>query len=333
MSETLHPRLNTKLFGFGRAEDEFRDALGAGRMHHAWLITGPRGSGKATFAYHVARAILAADWEVGEEHLVFRRVAAGSHADLLVLEPPFDPDKEEVKREIPVEQAREAVEFLSLTPAEGDFRVVIVDSADELNIASANALLKALEEPPPRALILLVSHNPGRLLPTVRSRCRALRAPAPNAVTFAQAMEALTSRLSEKDIAALGVLSAYSPGTALALAAQGGLELYEELTKIIGQGEAQLSAFAESFGGGQHARWQALGLLFTRLIARAIDPDFKPLFPAEEAARKALTARLAPAALAAAYATVEEQFSVAARSHLDYKTVIITLLHSHKLAA
>src|SRR5262249_4560580 len=148
------------------------------------------------------------------------RIAAGSHADLLVVEQEYDEKKEEYAREIPVAQAREISQFLALTPGEGRWRVVIVDAADALNANAANAILKILEEPPPQAVLLLVSHNPGRLLPTIRSRCRMLRLKPLNDKAFAAAMEHIAPGMEAQEYATLAELSDKSPGVALQLHAQ-----------------------------------------------------------------------------------------------------------------
>ena len=178
------PRANPDLLGHRDAEATILEAIRAGRMHHAWLITGPEGVGKATLAYRFARRLLAGQPRdpAAEPSLalepadpVFRRVAAGSHADLLTIERMFNEKTKRMRTQIAVEDVRTINGFMSLTPAEGGWRVVIVDGAEELNQASANALLKILEEPPPRAILLLVCAAPGRLLPTIRSRCRRLR--------------------------------------------------------------------------------------------------------------------------------------------------------------
>ena len=177
------PRETTALFGHAEAERALLESYQSGRIPHAWLIGGPSGIGKATLAYRMARFVLAhpdpaaADVQnakslaVDSEHPVARRMAAQSHGDLLVLERTLN-DKGKLRQDIAVDDVRRSVPFFGSTPGEGGWRVAIVDAVDELNRAGANALLKVLEEPPPRALLLLVSHAPGRELPTIRSRCR-----------------------------------------------------------------------------------------------------------------------------------------------------------------
>src|SRR5947209_6591439 len=174
------PRANPILLGHPEAEATILAAIRAGRMHHAWLITGPEGIGKATLAYRFARRLLAGrptedSLALDPANPVFRRVAANSHSDMLTIERVFNEKTKRMKTQIAVEDVRKINGFMSLTPAEGGWRVVVVDGAEELNPASANALLKILEEPPPRSVLLLVCAAPGRLLPTIRSRCRRLR--------------------------------------------------------------------------------------------------------------------------------------------------------------
>lgn len=181
-----HPRETAVLFGHNAAEEALLEAYRDGRIPHAWLIGGPRGIGKATLAYRMARFVLAhpdpgsravqaaSTLAVDPEHPVARRTAAQAHADLLALER-SESESGALRTVITVDQVRQTVGFFGSTAGEGGWRVCIVDAADELQFPNAaNALLKVLEEPPPRALLLLVSHAPGRLLPTIRSRCRSL---------------------------------------------------------------------------------------------------------------------------------------------------------------
>src|SRR6266851_3709932 len=176
------PRANPDLVGHEGAERELRRLDEVGRLPHAILLSGPRGIGKATLAFRLARFLLAKGVEragldenglaIDPESGVFRRVAAGGHADLLTIERAYDARRRRLRGEIVVEDAREITGFFRLTAAEEGWRVVVVDGAEEMNRSAANALLKVLEEPPRQALLLLVSHSPGRLLPTIRSRCR-----------------------------------------------------------------------------------------------------------------------------------------------------------------
>src|SRR6516165_3631090 len=178
------PRETTVLFGHDGAEREFLAVYRSGRVPHAWLIGGEPGIGKATLAYRIARFVLAhpdpsrvpdvASLAVDPDHRTVRRIAASAHPDLLTLERTVG-DTGKLRTVITVDQVRRLSTFFGSTAGEGGWRVCIVDSADELKYPEgSNALLKMLEEPPQRSLFLLVSHAPGRLLPTIRSRCRRL---------------------------------------------------------------------------------------------------------------------------------------------------------------
>jgi DNA polymerase-3 subunit delta' len=222
----ISPRANPDLFGHEAAEATLAAAMASGRLHHAWLITGPEGIGKATLAYRFARRLFAgpsADGSLALDpaHPAFKRVAAGSHADLLAVERSVDDKTKRRRAEIVVDDARAVGHFLHLTAAEGGWRVVIVDGADMMNRNAANALLKVLEEPPPRAILLLLAASPGRLLPTIRSRCRRLALnPLPDAVVERLLRQAIPELA---DAAGVVALAGGSIGRALSLAEGNGL--------------------------------------------------------------------------------------------------------------
>ncbi len=223
----IPPRENNLLLGHDAAMRELYAAATGGRLHHAWLIGGPMGTGKATLAYRFARWLLAGgtspDLSVPEGLPAAKRVAAGTHADLLTIDLRFDDKRKKMQSEIVIATVHEVGKFLRLTPGEGGWRVVIVDGAEQMNRNAANALLKLLEEPPKRAILLLVSHAPGRLLPTIRSRCRSL-ALAPLAEdTVDRLLEAYAPELTAAERRKLAGLSEGSIGTALTLAAEDGV--------------------------------------------------------------------------------------------------------------
>ncbi len=178
-----HPREQFAFFGHQEGEGAFLEGLRSGRLHHAWLIGGAEGIGKATLAYRVARAVLdprkaydrhIVSLNVPPDSQAARQVAALSHPNLAVLRRSPPTDKKAASATIPVDAVRRALTMFGSTAADGGYRVCIVDSAEDLTISSANALLKVIEEPPPRSLFLIVSHAPQRVLPTIRSRCRRL---------------------------------------------------------------------------------------------------------------------------------------------------------------
>lgn len=164
------------VFGHELARQEFFAALDADRMHHGWLLRGPRGVGKARLALRFAMKLLGdpSDFSASPDPALTKLFLAGSHPDLRVIRRPID-DKGKQKSEIPVDSVRELSQFFSLRPALGGWRVAIIDAVDEMNRFGANAVLKTLEEPPAKAVLFLLSHGEQALLPTVRSRCRVLR--------------------------------------------------------------------------------------------------------------------------------------------------------------
>src|SRR4051812_22533868 len=237
------PRANPYLIGHEAAERAYLGAWASGRLAHAWMICGLRGIGKATLAYRMARYALAGGpggdlfgeptLEMSAEHPVFRRVAALGHGDFRAVERPTDPKTKKRKTVITVDEIRGIGSFLSMTPSEGGWRAVVIDAADEMNTNAANAVLKVLEEPPKRALLFLVAHNPDRLLPTIRSRCRRLdlRPLAANQVTAL--MGRYRPDLGSADVAALASLADGSIGRALELADQGGVALFRDLLALL----------------------------------------------------------------------------------------------------
>jgi DNA polymerase-3 subunit delta' len=236
----LAPRANPRLLGHEAAEAAFLDAFRAGRLPHAWLITGPSGIGKATFAHRVARFLMAGGrpdatgLDLPLQHPTFRRAAAGGHADLLTIERNNgDDERKRRSREIPVEEIRRIDPFLRLTAAEGAWRAVIVDEAEAMNRNGANALLKILEEPPARAILLLTCGNPGALLPTIRSRCRHLALePLPD-MTVDRLLAEHAPELDPAERASLVRLAEGSIGRATSLLEEGGLSLYRDMVALL----------------------------------------------------------------------------------------------------
>lgn len=269
-----HPRDVFHLQGHEVSEDAFEASRARGRLHHAWLLTGPEGVGKATFAYRAARRLLGAppapDYgPLGADpaHPVSRQVMARSHPDLLVLERVGEDGKP--RKVIPVDEARKLAEFFSKSPASAPHRVAIIDAADDLNVNAANAVLKTLEEPPPSGVLLLVSHSPGRLLATIRSRCRRLAFHGLPEAATAVFVQAHTPANAEEAIR-LARMAAGAPGRAWMLAKAGAVaiddaakELLRELPKV---DEAGALSLADKFRGGEGGA--QFNLLFERLADR-----------------------------------------------------------------
>ena len=185
-TDPLPPRETSVLYGHAAAESALLESYRSGRLPHGWLLAGSAGIGKATLAYRMARFVLAhpecnmsavthaTSLAVDSAHPIARRIAAQAHPDLLVIERTINEKTGKLHQEIQVDDVRRSIGFFGSTAAEGGWRVAIVDVVDELNKYGANALLKILEEPPRHALLVLVSHSAARVLPTIRSRCRAL---------------------------------------------------------------------------------------------------------------------------------------------------------------
>lgn len=247
-----HPRESRQLFGHDAAQAEVLAALTGDRMHHAWMITGPKGIGKATLAWRMARFLLAkepvdagmfgdlpeapASLDVSPDHPVAHRIAALSEPGCLSIRRAWDPDRKRLKSQITVDEVRRLNAFFGLSATEGGHRVVIVDSADEMNSSAANALLKVLEEPPKGAVLILVSHQPARLLPTIRSRCRVLRL---NELAPGDMARALAGAGGETEGGeALFELAHGSVGAAIRLRAEDGLALYADILGVIGTAPA-----------------------------------------------------------------------------------------------
>jgi DNA polymerase-3 subunit delta' len=311
-----HPRETVQLVGQSAAEAEFLEAFNTGRLHHGWLITGPRGVGKATLAWRIARFLLAtplvqdeglfgappppATLDVAPDHPVARRLLALSDPGLFLLRRGPTDKGDRLAAEIRVSEVRKLGNFFALSAADGGRRVVIVDAADDLNTQAANAILKMLEEPPARTVLLLISHQPSGLLPTIRSRCRTLRlAPlGPHEMALALDQAGIAP---EGDPAALAELSGGSVGAAVRLLNLGGLKLYAELVGLmeslprLDRPRALRLAEAAATRGAED-RLDLLFSLTDLLLARLARTGATGQPPPAEAAagEAAMLARLAP---------------------------------------
>jgi DNA polymerase-3 subunit delta' len=240
------PREVDRLYGHEAGRAEFEAAL-EGKLHHAWLIVGPEGVGKATLAYELAREVLALGEDgagprasgAGADHPAFRKVAALSHPNLLLLRRSWNERTKRYSQWIGVDEVRRLRAFLGHSAGEGGWRVVIVDRADDLNQNAANALLKALEEPPQRTLFLLVAAAEGQIPVTIRSRCRTLRVGALGSQDLEQAVAAALARDGyEVDADTLETALLLSQGSvrrALELATGDGIALYGDLVAAVGK--------------------------------------------------------------------------------------------------
>ena len=238
-----HPRETHALLGQEAALGRVARALRSGRVPSAWLITGAPGIGKATLAYRIARYLLAygatdkgpEDLSVPEDQTTARQVAAGSHPGLLVLKRAINPKTGKLMTVLAVDEIRRLANFFGMTSGAGGWRVAIVDTADDMNDNAANALLKMLEEPPGDAMLLLLSNTPGRLLPTIRSRCQRLELRPLDDASLQKMLARELPETSAAERAALARLSGGSIGAALTLAAGDGAALAQEADRLIDQ--------------------------------------------------------------------------------------------------
>lgn len=268
------------IVGHEEATRQFLAAHDRGSLHHAWLLAGPRGVGKATFARIAATRLLAnaagpkveaSGLETPGGHPIARLVAAGSHPDLRVLER-LEKKERGLARNISVDQVRSLAELLDLTPSLSPWRCVIIDSADDLEASGANALLKMLEEPPANCVFFLVAHAPGRLLPTIRSRCRRLDFRPLDNAAMTSILQRVAPDLPSTDRESLLALSAGSAGRAVAIAALDLGKIEQAATTILREGDptnGRRSALALELGRkGAADRYSAFLDMVPGLVAR-----------------------------------------------------------------
>ncbi|WP_374763869.1 DNA polymerase III subunit delta' [Yunchengibacter salinarum] len=350
------PRENDHLAGHETAEAAIAEAVFRGQMHHAWLIQGPGGIGKATFAWRVAKYLHSLDGpensadgglfgddlpanpperlSIDSQDPRVRRVANGAHGDVRALSPaPMKSNANRLSREIKVEQVRDLIGFFQQTRSESAWRVAIIDAADNLNTSASNALLKLLEEPPERSVLLLVAHNPGRLLPTIRSRCRALSLRPLAPVAMRDVLQHVLGDLAEETVERLAALSDGAPGRAIRLRAAGGEDLYANMLSLL-EGcprpdRARLHKFAESLASpSAEEQFDIFRTLLEGWMMRLIryaSGDAKSPIPGEEG----LMSRYASAAGVADWLTLwdklRQKLDQAKGLNIDLKLAILAV--------
>ncbi len=347
----LKPRHAVDLFGQAKPEAVFAEAARSGRLHHAWLLSGPRGVGKATFAYRAARWLLAGmpepeaglfgDAEEGAsplhldpENRVFRRVSSGGHADLMPVTRTINEKTGKMRGEIVISDTRRLGPFMHMTAAEGGWRIGIIDAADEMNPNAANSILKVVEEPPEKAVIFLVAHAPGRLLPTIRSRCRRLDFAPLAPEDLKAAVRARLPGVDEGALEAVLPLADGSAGRAVTLIEDDGIGHFESLRTLLATlpnlDVPALHGFADKLSRpAADNAFQTTRELYLWWLSRLIrqsagggKPDNQPGDPVIET----LAPLMRPDRRHTVWETTSSLFEREGRVNLDRKQVILTAL-------
>jgi DNA polymerase-3 subunit delta' len=349
-----HPRETQRLLGQDAAEAAFLDAFNSARMHHAWMITGPRGVGKATLAWRIAKFLLSqpegdvdqdsmfgappapTTLDPEENHPAVRRAMSLGEPRLFLCRRPWDDKAKRLKKDITVDEVRKLKSFFSLSATDGGWRIAIVDDMDLLNTSAANALLKVLEEPPAKTILLLVSHQPARLLPTIRSRCRDLRCISLPSDVQSAALE--QAGYADAHDAATTELSGGSVGAALRLTQSDGANRYAALVSLAksapGLDRSTALSIADKCIGAANAETyditvSLIDLLLNRLARFGA---LQPTHWTEAAPNEAATlSKLAPnAAAARKWANLAQELSArvghARAVNLDPSSVILDML-------
>jgi DNA polymerase III subunit delta' len=284
-TDPLSPVQNHRFIGHTKVEAALFEACRSHHLHHSLILAGPQGIGKATLAYRLARHLLkpeeggllglepegADNFDMSPEDPVFRQVAAGGHPSLKLVERARNADTGKLARDITVADIRALSDFYRMTSVAGSWRIAIVDPAEAMNQNAANALLKILEEPPERCVLILISHAPGRLLPTIRSRCHFVQMSALSAPEMATALDALGIGVGGVDIELLAALSEGSVGDASRIVEMDGLALHRDIQALMGRRGAPFDGELDSLCDRMTKKGQDETFeLFTRLMERSI---------------------------------------------------------------
>ena len=362
----MSPMSNPDLVGHADTEKALLDAISTGRMHHAWLITGPRGIGKATLAYRFARYLQAnpngpsddaagglfgedlpqeapESLYVSPEHQVFGPIANNAHPAVRTIKRSYNEKTKKMRSEIVVDDVRALTSFFGMTAGDGEWRIAIVDGAENMNNNAANALLKTLEEPPKRSLIILISHAPGRLLPTIRSRTRQLVMKPLGNEQVTDVLTRLFPDMDPNERLALAKLSDGAPGRAVRLAASGGLDAYQHVLGLLDQlpriGTDSFHQILNDVGGrGKEAAYEIyldllLGWISNMVRAAASNTLPAPILGVEPALAQKL---LSIAGVEPWLEVWEKMTQLTARGekvHMDHRQMLVVLMNNlEKLA-
>jgi DNA polymerase-3 subunit delta' len=345
----LPPQQNPLCLGHEATEKTLLKLFNADRLPHAMIFSGPKGIGKATFAYRFARFLLSQDgddslfggddvacenFDLAEDHPVFRRVSSGGHADILSVGRVYDTKKGKLSQDIPVDEVRKITPFLRKTASDGGWRVVIVDEAEHLNRSSQNALLKILEEPPSKAVLVLITDQPGRFLPTIRSRCQSYHFEPLAEENMSQLLDIAAPASDDKTRTALKLLGAGRIGYALELFEQGGLQAYEDMLELLEKLPVVDSTYAytlsEKLGRDKKVFPVYMDLLcewlskMARLQVRGQIPA--PVTPAEGDVLSRLTEIYTPRDWLIRYEKISEIIQETERVNLDTRQAVLEVI-------
>jgi len=324
-----HPRLMPFCLGQGAAEEAFLNQVAGGRVPHGLILSGQKGIGKATFAYRIARMMLAGEQslDIDPGSKTHRLVASGGHPDLLTIERAYDATKNKTQDSLPVSELRKVEPFLRMTASEGGWRVVIIDDADTMNRNAQNALLKILEEPPKNTLIILIAHRIGALIPTIRSRTQTLTCQT-------LSPEIITDLLSQKGHyvdpyqgETLSALAEGSFGKALQILEEGGLEMLASILAFLSEplDFVKVHHFADTIAKTQDYKifceillWIYKKLAFAKARGQGLFPASLNEAPLNEILQNSSIARLLEIC-----ENLEQNFDQCERANLDKKQAIL----------
>lgn len=335
------PRLTRALVGHKRPIAEFIAAAQGGRMPHAWLLCGPQGVGKASFAYLVARAVLSHAVPTQIEHIspavdsdASRLLETSIHPDMYVLKRSYNEKTDKFRGDISVEETRVLKKAFALSSARGGWRVAIIDAIDEVTRNGVNALLKLIEEPPEKCLFLIVCHHPGRVLDTIRSRCRQLNFNALSEDELQQIIAGKLSGIDPNEAAAAAFLADGSAGRALSLSENGGFDLYRDMVGVMASlpqlDVEQVHGFANRFGTRAAPESFPLfcyllsGWLHRYVRSLSTGQAFQPVFEGEaELAERFMAGQLPLEPSVSLWEKLQQQSRVVEALNLDKKQAVL----------
>lgn len=347
------PRQMLDCLGHQAVEEKLISMAESGRLPHAMIFSGIKGIGKATMAYRFIRYLMAegeskdtdtaglfgdelpaeksCSLGISSEHPVYAKIAAGAHPDLYIVERPYDEKKDRKRDIIDVDTVRKVEPFMRMTASQGGWRIVLVDDADSMNRNAQNALLKILEEPPARALLILVTHRPGAIIPTIRSRCRTVQFQPLSHDDFNSVIRREHGTIGDNDLEILYQLSSASPGQALSIYEEGGLEAVDKIMLLLHSWPdwdwVQIHQFAENTAKkGQENSLQAFEDVFLWIIrallqAKAKQESLPTLLNNEPAAR--MFARYSLIEWIELYGKIREHFNMVKQGNLDKRQAVL----------